>query len=209
MGKEKMTIHRALSELKLIDSRILKAINVIEPTGLMQKESLVNGFYEKKVFDDAAKSRLQSITDLINRKVVIKSAIVDVNGKTKVVIAGNEMTISDAITFKTVIELKQNLIDTLTRKHNNAKVEGEKNNKKIDEHALKLAEAALQKDNVKINDGDAVAITEPFIKKNKFNLVDPLNVEDLVEKLQSEVDEFEAEVDAVLSEINAITFIQI
>ncbi|GAG32212.1 unnamed protein product, partial [marine sediment metagenome] len=75
--------------------------------------------------------------------------------------------------------------------------------------ALKLAEAALQKDNVKINDGDAVAITEPFIKKNRFELVDPLKVEELTEELQTDVDDFETEVDAVLSEINAITFIQI
>jgi hypothetical protein len=206
---EKMTIHRALSELKLIDSRIEKAITSLEPTGLIQEGKLVNGFYDRAEFEKSAKAKLQSVTDLIERKTRIKSAIVAVNGKTPVVIANKTMTISDAITFKTVIELKRNLIANLIAKHNAAKSQAEKNNTKVDEHALKLAEAALQKDNVQINDGDAVAITEPFIKKNKFNIVDPLEVEKLTDELQVEIDDFETEVDAVLSEINAITFIEI
>ena len=41
METQKMTIHRALSELKLIDARIEKAINVVEPTGLMRENKPV------------------------------------------------------------------------------------------------------------------------------------------------------------------------
>ncbi|GAG45819.1 unnamed protein product, partial [marine sediment metagenome] len=33
MKKEKMTIHRALAELKLIDSRIMKAVGSLESSG--------------------------------------------------------------------------------------------------------------------------------------------------------------------------------
>ena len=40
---EKMTIHRALSELKLIDAKIEKGIAAINPTGMYQKDKLVNG----------------------------------------------------------------------------------------------------------------------------------------------------------------------
>lgn len=57
MTTQKMTIHRALAELKLIDSKIQKAINDINPTGLMQKDKLVNNLYEKSKFDDDAKSK--------------------------------------------------------------------------------------------------------------------------------------------------------
>ena len=204
-----MTIHRALSELKLIDSRIEKSINSIEPTGIMQKDKLVNGFYKKEDFENDAKSRFQSVIDLIERKNKIKSAIVKANGITKVDINGNKMTIADAINLKAVIDFKKKLIETLMQKHRNAKANAERNNEKVNASALKLAEAALQKDNVKINDGDAVAITEPFIKRNEFHLVDPLKIEELTEKLQNEVNKFESEVDAVLSEINAVTFIEI
>lgn len=206
---DKMTIHRALSELKLIDARIEKAILAIEPTGVTQKDKLVNQFYKKEDFEKEAKAKFQSVNDLIERKNKIKSAIVKANGVTQVEINGEKMTIADAINFKQVIDFKKKLIATLEQKHRNAKATAERNNKQVEDNALRLAEAALQKDNVKINDGDAVAITEPYLAKNQFHLVDPLKVDELVEKLQTEVNDFESEVDAVLSEINAVTVIEI
>lgn len=209
MQKTKMTIHRALSELKLIDARIEKAISAIEPTGVTQKDKLVNQFYNKDDFEKKAKANFQSVNDLIERKNKIKSAIVNANGITQVEINGEKMTIADAINFKQVIDFKKKLIATLEQKHRNAKAIAEKNNKQVEDNALRLAEAALQKDNVKINDGDAVAITEPYLTKNQFHLVDPLKIDELVEKLQIEVNDFETEVDAVLSEINAVTLIEI
>lgn len=209
METTKMTIHRALSELKIIDARIEKAISTIEPTGVTQKDKLVNQFYKKEDFEKEAKSKFQSVNDLIERKNKIKSAIVKANGVTQVEINGDKMTIADAINFKQVIDFKKKLIATLEQKHRNAKAVAEKNNKQVEDNALRLAEAALQKDNVKINDGDAVAITEPYLVKNQFHLIDPLKVDELVENLQSEVNDFESEVDAVLSEINAVTVIEI
>lgn len=206
---EKTTIHRALSELKIIDSRIEKAITTIDPSGFVQKDKLVNNFYSKEEFEKQSKAKYQSVIDLIDRKNRIKSAIVKANGITMVKIGEKQMTIADAINFKTVIEVKKKLIQALTQKHNQTKTSIEQNNANVDANALRLAEAALQKDNVKINEGDAVAITEPYLKKNRFELVDPLKVEKLVEELQEEVDEFQTEVDAVLSEINAITLIEI
>lgn len=206
---DKMTIHRALSELKLIDARIEKAISAIEPTGVTQKDKLVNQFHKKEDFEKEAKAKFQSVNDLIERKNKIKSAIVKANGITQVEINGEKMTIADAINFKQVIDFKKKLIATLEQKHRNAKATAERNNKQVEDNALRLAEAALQKDNVKINDGDAVAITEPYLTKNHFHLVDPLKVDELVEKLQTEVNDFESEVDAVLSEINAVTVIEI
>jgi len=212
METTKMTIHRALSELKLIDARIEKAINVIEPTGLMQVNKPVNGFYSKEDFEAEAKAKYQSVTDLIDRKNAIKSAIVKANGTTTVKIGEKTMTISDAINFKVVIVVKTNLINTLTKKHNAVKAKFTKDNEKINNVALENAKIMIGKqgdDRVKPNDEDVKNIIEPFIKRNEFHLVDPLKVEELIENLQNEVNEFEAEVDAVLSEINAITVIEI
>ncbi len=212
MEKTKMTIHRALAELKLIDSRIEKAINVVEPTGLMQLGKPVNGFYSKEDFEKDVKSKYQSVTDLIDRKNAIKSAIVKANGTTKVNVSGKEMTIADAINFKTVIAVKKALILQLQRKHNAVKAKFNQENEKINAVALENAKIMIGKqgdDRVKPNDEDVKNIVEPFVKRNEFHLVDPLKIEETIEKLQIEVDEFEVEVDAVLSEINALTEIEI
>ena len=212
METQKMTIHRALAELKLIDSRIEKAINVVEPTGLMQKDKPVNGFYAKDDFEKDVKAKYQSVTDLINRKNSIKSAIVKANGTTNVVIGTKTMTIADAINFKTVITVKKNLIARLTEKHNHVKAKFNQENEKINNVALENAKIMIGKqgdDSVKPNDEDVKNIVEPFVKRNQYHLIDPLKIEELVVKLQSEVEEFEVEVDAVLSEINALTQIEI
>lgn len=212
MEKQKMTIHRALSELKLIDERIAKAINVVEPTGLMQLNKPVNGFIAKDDFENDVKAKYQSVTDLINRKNAIKSAIVKANGATLVKIGEKPMTIADAINFKTVIAVKKMLIDQLTKKHNAVKARFTKENEKVNNVALENAKIMIGKqgdDRVKPTDEDVKNIVEPFVKRNEFHLVDPLRIEELTEKLQLEVDTFEAEVDAVLSEINAITVIEI
>lgn len=207
-----MTIHRGLAELKLIDSKIEKAILLIEPTGVMQVNKPVNGFYKKEDFEADAKSKFQSVIDLIERKNKIKSAIVAINGITPVKIAGVEMTIADAINFKSVIVFKKNLIQTLQKKHTTVKAKYITENEKINNVALENAKIMIGKqgDNqVKPTDEDVKNIVDPFVKRNEFHLVDPLKVEELTEKLQNEVSNFEVEVDAVLSEINAVTFIEL
>lgn len=205
----KMTIHRALSELKIIDSRIEKAIENTRPVGFIQKGKLVNGRYEEEAFKTDAKASIQSVTDLIERKQKIKSAIVKANNETEVAIGNKKMTIAEAINFKHVIASKKMFISDLVRKLDAVNTEIHYQNDKTESEAIRLAEAALKKDNVKIGDNDAVAITKPYIESREYKLVDPLGIEKLIVELQEEVNRFEVEVDATLSEANATTTIDI
>lgn len=206
---ERMTIHRALSELKIINARIEKTIESLNPTGITQRDQVVGMFKTVDEFSSEAKSNLQSVNDLIDRKNKIKSAIVEANGKTSVDVNGKKMTIADAINYKQIIIYKKKIVETIAKKHVQALKGAEHHNNQIEQNALRLAESALQKDNVKINDGDAVAITEPYIAKNKFEILDPLKAEKLVQSMEEEIYKFESEVDSVLSEINAVTKIEI
>lgn len=205
---EKVTIHRALSELKLINARIVKGIESVVPSGIQQKDKLVNNVYKLDDFEKSARENFQSVTDLIDRRTRIKSAVVLANGVTKVKIAGKEMTIADAINTKGILVLKKQLIENLRKKHNNAKATLEKNNASVDANALELAKVAVGKQGVKIGDDDAQKVIGPYIENNKFSLIDPLDIEKKIADMEKEITDFEAEVDAVLSEINATTFIE-
>ena len=110
MAEQKMTIHRALSELKIINSRIENQLNEFIPVGIRQLNKPVDGKFQSNEFESDAQSKYQSITDLIERKQKIKRAIVKANGETKVTVAGIEMTIADAITQKSTIDLKKSLL---------------------------------------------------------------------------------------------------
>jgi hypothetical protein len=206
---EKMTIHRALSELKLIDAKIEKQTNELLPSGVHQKGKLVEGYVKEEEFKANAQSKFDSVNDLILRKTKIKSAVVDANGKTTVKVGEKEMTIADAINFKGVIKFKKKLIDTLKLKHRQAVAALNKNNDLVNQNVQRILEATFGKENVKVGKEDVEAVRKPYMEANEFHLFDPLEVDKTVEKLEKEVSEFEAEVDAVLSEANAVTFIEI
>jgi hypothetical protein len=207
--KTKMTIHRALSELKLIDAKIAKSIREVQPVGIHQKGKLINGHIKQEDFATNAKSKSDSIEALFNNKVAIKTAIVESNTKTKVTVAGKEYSVADAITFKSVIATKKQYIDIL--KNINTRTIGElnKNNEIVNSNIQKILEASLGKDNVKTSGTEVDAIRKPFMEANEFHLFDPLELTKKIEALDNEVTQFEAEVDATLSESNAVTLIEI
>lgn len=210
MGK--MTIHRALAELKIIDARIAKAIDNIDPVGLMQKNMLVNKRYNKESFETNAKAQYQSAIDLINRKMLIKSAIVKANGNTMVEVAGMKITIADAINYKNIIAVRESMIAKLESNYKQAIGRLETENESVHATALKNAQIMLGKagdEKIKPTDKDVANIMGPFIERHELHLVNPLDLPNLTKKLQDEVDSFETEIDAVLSESNAITVIEI
>lgn len=205
----KMTIHRGLAELKLIDSKITKKINSLNPCGGYQNGKKINNHFTQEEFKKEAKSGYDSIKDLINRKIEIKTKIVEANAKTIVEVGGKKMSIADAISHKAIIDQKAALLHHLKVKYSDSIAVINKNNEIVEDNALKIAMASLQKDNVKIGDEDAIRITEPYLKANKWQLADPLDVLTEVKDLENEIDDFNTEIDAVLSEANAVTFIEI
>ncbi|MCU0391887.1 MAG: hypothetical protein MUE81_12275 [Thermoflexibacter sp.] len=205
----KISIHRALAELKLIDSKVAKLVKEIEPLGVKQKGKLINRIYDEETFSQNAQSKFQSINDLITQKVKIKSAIVEANAKTIVKIAGKEMSIADAITYKSVMSYKKTLTEDLKTKYARVKADMESKNLLVEQNLQKVLEATFGKDNVKINKEDLESVRKPFLESNEWLLIDPLKIENTIEKLEKEISEFESEVDAVLSEANAITLIEI
>ena len=204
-----MTIHRALAELKLLDIKITKQINTMRPIGSVQKGKLVGGIIAIDVFEKNAKSALQSVTDLINRKITIKSAIVESNSVTKITVNDKAMLVADAIAYKDLIQYKKSLLAKLSREYAESVRTIENNNAQVNSNALTLAEQALGKEGIKITDKDAINNIEPYLDNTLFNLVDPLNLKDMMVILDNEIMGFETDIDATLSESNAITTIDV
>jgi hypothetical protein len=205
---EKMTIHRALSELKLIDAKIEKAIQGIIPTGIYQKGKLVNGQQKEEDFSANANSCYDSALDLMKRKTAIKSAIVQSNGVAVVTVGGEVMTVADAINAKVIMKFKKKLIETLQGRHRSVLAGFNQNNDMVRKNLQTILEHALGKDAVKAAKDDVDNISKPYLELNEFHLFDPLKVEDRIKGLEKEIGDFEADVDAVLSESNAVTFIE-
>ena len=215
MNTEKMTIHKALAELKVIDSRINKAISdgtyVIANKHSNEK---INGMPINE-FKAAMKASHQKVTDLIARRNAIKRAVVLSNANTKVKIGNDEYTVAEAIEMKNHgMEFKANYMRFMAHQNMNAQAElnrnsGEAIEKRAEQYVLSVIQAQPKDAKMSVDSEAMQALRKDYIENNTYDLIDPLGVNKLIEDLTDEINEFNTEVDAALSVSNALTVIEI
>lgn len=206
----KISIHRALGELKVLDKRIEKEISKGKFIGF--KKKTVNKEYQTGIevseFEKTVKSNKQSIDDLIKRRRLIKEAIVNSNANTKVIIGGKEMTVASAIERKSSIEYDFDLLHELQSQYNKAVVTVSKQNEAVEKDISSKVDILLGTDKDK-NKEMVGKFSNDYRENNSFEVIDPLGLKSIIDSLEEEIITFENEVDIVLSESNATTFIEI
>ena len=214
MTKERMTIHKALADLKTMDARICNAIDSTDYVRAVKHsaEKIIGvkiGDYKDKI-----RSNYQKVMDLIKRRDAMKRAVVLSNATTTIQIGDKEMTVAEAIDMKQHgMDFKNILLRTITSAYTNAQNElarndGENLEKKAEQYVLAVI-AAQPKDSKMSVDSDAMkALRKTYIENNTYDLIDPLDVVKIMENLEAEINEFNAEVDAALSTSNALTVIE-
>ncbi len=215
MTNEKMTVHKALAELKVIDARINKAIN--EGTYVISNKHSNEKIHGKTIndFKDHMKACHNKVTDLINRRNAIKRAVVLSNATTKIKVGNDEYTVAEAIEMKNHgMEFKTHYLRTIVNQNYSAQSEINRNSgdaieKRAEQYVLSVI-SAQPKDSKMSVDSDAMkALRKTYIENNTYDLIDPLNVNKLIEDMTKEIEEFNTEVDAALSVSNALTVIEI
>jgi len=214
MTTEKMTIHKALAELKTMDDRINKAIrNTTYVLAVKHSAEKING---KTVanFKEDMRSGYQKVTDLIARRDAMKRAVVLSNATTKVQVGGKEYTVAEAIEAKNHgMEFKSALLYQMNSAYVSAQNDltrngGEALEKKAEQYILAVI-AAQPKDSKMSVDSEAMQIMrQQYIDNNTYDLVDPMDIAKVIEALDAEINEFNTEVDAALSVSNALTVIE-
>ena len=214
MTTEKMTVHKALAELKTMDARIDKAIrDTTYVLAVKHSAEKINGMTVSN-FKDKMKSGYQKATDLIARRDAMKRAVVLSNATTKVKVGDNEYTVAEAIEMKNHgMEFRSALLRQIGAAYATAQNElnrnsGETLEKKAEKYVLDVI-AAQPKDSKMSVDSEAMkALRKTYIENNTYDLVDPLDAAKIMESLDAEINEFNAEVDAALSVSNALTVIE-
>ena len=206
----KMSIHRALGELKTLDKRIRKEIENTIFIGAKKKSS--NTEYKTRTsivdFNNNVNSSIQSINDLILRRKEIKEAIVNSNANTFVTIGDNKMTVASAIERKTSIGYDKFLLSKIKEQY--ALIVGfvEENNEEVECDLSSKIDNMLNA-NDKNNINGIEELSKEYRNSNSWEVIDPVDLKSLIDKLEKEITIFENEVDVVLSESNAITFIEV
>ena len=214
MTQEKMTIHRALSELKTLDARINRAIS--ETTYVLavkHSAEKINGITVKN-FTENIKSGYQKVTDLIARRDAMKRAVVLSNATTIVNICDKEMTVAEAIQMhQSGMELRSEILRQMRAAYVLAKKELERNSgetleKKAEQYVLSVINAQPKDSKMTVDSEAMKTLRKTYIENNTYDLIDPMDIAKIIEKLDDEINKFNADVDAVLSCSNALTVIE-
>lgn len=201
-----ISINRALSEIKLLNKKIEDKTNGLSvASGVTSKENED----VKKAFVAAASAGIDQVKGFIDRRNVVKAAIVLSNAAVEVTVAGVTMTVAEAIERKTSIELEKSLNKRIREQYYGHKKSVEQHNEQCKAKADKQAEAALGADTEGDKGLQYKAIFDAYYDSNKADLLAPVGIEVLIENMQDELDEFENEVDFILSESNTKTVIEV
>lgn len=209
MTTERMTIHEALSELKVLDKRIKQEIAVTTfSTSNLHCNAKIYGVSIEE-YKSAVQSKYNKITDLIKRRTAIKKAITNSNAVTVVTIGDVSMTVAEAIEYKrSGIEFKRVLLEKVSRDYNTASLTTMTKNESLTDRATDNIERTYgNKENV--NKEALESAREKFIADNTYDMVDPIDSVKIMEKLSDEIDNFMSKVDSTLSVSNALTKIDI
>ena len=207
---EKMTIHKALCELKILDSRINNAISSARFC-LANKHSneKVNGVTVEE-YKETMKASYNKASDLIRRREAIKRAVVLSNAKTIVKIGGKEYTVAEAIEMNNHgIDLKLQLKNAMKKQYDSAMTAIISKNSVVDDKATEYVVGLFGQKESKTANEEYEKARKSYIEANTMELIDPVNILEKIEALEVEIADFTTEVDSALSVSNALTEITV
>lgn len=214
MTTEKMTVHKALAELKVIDSRINNAIR--EATFVTANKHSNEKISGMSIADykTTIKAAFQKVNDLINRRNAMKRAVVLSNAQTIVEVGADSYTVAEAIEMKNHgMEHMRTLLQVLTRQYKSAQDtlilnSGDALEKRAENYVLSVIQAQPKDSKMSVDSEAMKSLRKTYIENNVYDLIDPIDIAKRMEELTDRITQFETEIDAALSVSNALTVIE-
>lgn len=209
MTTETMTIHEALSELKMLDRRVQRKIDETKfCIANRHRNTKINGQTIDEYKADTAAS-YQSVRDLIRRRGAIRNALSKSNAVTTITVGGREYTVAEAIEMKkTGLELLKYLEMSMSNDYKRASSNVTDGNESLRAEADRYVQQMYgAKD--KANSDDIERARSVYIEANTVDFIDPIGTRKELDALSEEIETFSHEVDSRISVSNAVTTITV
>lgn len=208
MNTKKLSVNRALIELKTVEDRITNAIGrAVFVVANKDTNKVIGG----KTLDEVktqTKANLDSVQGLIAYRDALKKAIVMSNASTNVEVANKVMTVAEAIEKKSSIEYQKVLLQEMATQLSRAKREVENQKAKAENGLETFLKASLGDEGAK--DAALVeSLTKQYFAQREYSLVSGFDVEKLYNEMSDELSAFEADVDGALTDCNSLTVIEV
>lgn len=205
----KMSVTRALVELKRLDDRIGASI----AGGKFVGRTVGKDTYRKVVGSNETPDQLartiqgsfDKVDALIRNREAIKSAIILSNALTQVNIMGRLMSVAEAIELKKTVEFRQTYLSQLRYQLTAETTQVDKANAALDAAIDASLNSVYGSEKTKVDADLLKTISEPQKAQKEAALFDPAGIAKKIETLTEEVNQLTSELDFVLSESNAKT----
>jgi uncharacterized FlaG/YvyC family protein len=208
MSKLNISVAEGLALLKKYDDRIEKARQKGLLGTVKVDQTVANGKPISEMIDEM-KANFQSLNHLFSNKKAVKDALTKSNGETVVTIAGEELTVAEAIERKKWIASRKEFLNLMALTYNSLNNTVTSTNNKVDEgfdSYLTTVPGAKEK----TVSQETIDMYRVAYQKSKYiKLVDPNNIGKVIEQWNKEVEDFETTVDFTLSRSNALTMIDV
>lgn len=215
MAKVELTIQEALAKKKILEDRVNKNYISTQKFAFVaiasETDTTIQGVDREEAIK-IMKSNFDSTRHLISNLRALKSAINASNAITKVMIAGKEYTVADAIAKLQSIKYDKKLLEKCEMQLLTAKKEVEKHNASVSEpDALSMYVNRIlgSSESAKKNETLYNTIVDDYMKKNLVYLIDPNDLQHMLESYMDDVNQFEEQVHTALLKSNLETIIEV
>ena len=199
MGSQ-LLVAEALDERELLVHRIMDNIKGSSFVDMAKRneEKTAEKRLPRSEYAEQAKSAFQQIIDLIERYQKIDAAIVASNANTKIQTSYGEYTVAGAISLRNRLKaakgyenkgFENSLYDKMQEEYERCIQSIHAKNRHLDETAKPLE------------------VVEVYVKENKAELIDPLDIVSQMQQLKERKDKLISELDTQIKVSNATTFV--
>lgn len=208
--RETMTVHEALCEIKVADSKVNSVLGKARFCAPNKASNTKLNGSSIADFTEAAKADFQRVKDIINRTEAIKAALNQSNSTTIIKVGDKEMTVAEGIYMMAHgMDAKKALLNLMKNQYSRAlQTIQDENGDKLEGRLDRMIEQTYGSKE-KANPEDIKTSTDLFIKQHQYELVDPLGIQEEIQKLEDEILDFQSNVDSALQISNATTNITI
>lgn len=200
----KMSITRALAQVKLIESKLGRAFAGFDVEINGKLKYFPN--FTTEQFEKEALVEVNSFEDLFKNRLKIKSAIARANIDTKISLFGTEYSIIELIDLKNSSQYKKNVYTNLINNYNKCKSDVVNQDVKIENEVSKQVEVA-NSNKTQVSKDLTTTLTETY-KTLWGGKIIGLDI-NKISKEKEDLDKLVAEIDMILSEINSKTEIEV
>lgn len=209
----KMSVTRALAQIKQLDDRISRASQTVRFVGVTVGEGTNQVVKDFNGSVDHAKKLIQGdfdkIQQLMKNRATLKAAVVMSDATTKVTVSGGEITVAEAIELRRTAVSKKDLLHSMKRQLDSVTKDINMSNDQLEQSIQDSLNTVYGNEKGKVDESMYDAIAKPRLDRHKAKLLDPCNIREQIQKLEDEVSDVDMNLDFLLSESNARTEIEV